>query len=92
MSAKSKFTLDGKPFRLARTRNVQRAVPAVLDKLAEGSLLTTRELSRKVGCVDSAILRLSDALEAYSINIGQKRLWGSKRTIRNAGELLGNDN
>ncbi len=87
----SEFTLDGKPFALARTGSVAASAAKVLDRLPEGSLLTSRELAHQLGCTTGALSFAREGLTAYHVDIGNKRLWGSKLSIHNVEALLASD-
>lgn len=88
---KTVFTLGGKPLNLNSAGGSLKAIPRHLDRLARGTLLTTKELSLAVGLSSSAVLQTAAKLQDYCIRFANARLWGSKQTIRDAEAELGDN-
>lgn len=83
------FTLNGQPLVVKRSGSVTDAVKKMLDKLPEGSLLTRKEVSDRVGCAQGSMPTAAD-VPGYAMAVNSKTLWGSKRTISQLEDELGN--
>ena len=84
------FTLNGKPVALKRRGSIAGAITKLLDKLPEGSLLTRREVAERVGCAQGSMPVAAD-LRGYAITVGSQVFWGSKRTIQQAEDAIGDN-
>lgn len=87
----SKFTVDGVDFSPLRMIRAEVAIRKLLDKLPAGSLLSTPELVARTGFAASSVRQVANVLPGYSFPVSaNKRLWGSKNTIKQAEEALAN--
>lgn len=83
------FTLNGQPVRLKRRGTATEAVRSLLDKLPEGSLLTADDIAKRLECSLSAVRNAK--ADGYFLIVGRQVLWGSKRTIQQAEDAIGDN-